>query len=290
MANASKWFRGTSTVFCSVAALVVFVTCLQGRTPQRAASSNAAKPAWHLTWSDEFNGPDGSAPDPAKWIVESGGNGWGNGELQYYTSRRVNSRQEKGNLVIEAIKEKFTGPDGAPHDYTSARLKSEGRFSQRYGRFEARIRVPLAQGVWPAFWLLGDDFSTMGWPGCGEIDIMENVGAEPATVHGTLHGPGYSGAHALTAAFTLARGKFSERYHVFSIEWGPQVVRFFVDDELFATRTPADIPAGKRWVFDHAFFVLLDLAVGGSWPGKPDQSSVFPQRMLVDYVRVYSPR
>jgi len=241
---------------------------------------------WVLTWSDEFNGPDGSAPDPAKWIVESGGNGWGNGELQYYTPRRENVRQEKGSLVIEAIKEKFTGPD--KRDYTSGRLKTEGRFSQRYGRFEARIRVPSGQGLWPAFWLLGDDFSKVGWPDCGEIDVMENVGSEPATIHGSMHGPGYFGANALTAAYTLPKGRVSDGFHVFAIEWEPRVVRFYVDGVLYATKTPGDISAEKRWVFDHPFFVILNLAVGGNMAGSPDAATTFPQRMLVDYVRVYS--
>jgi beta-glucanase (GH16 family) len=248
----------------------------------------AAKSDWILTWSDEFNSPDGSAPDATKWIVENGGHGWGNRELQCYTPRPQNVRHENGNLVIEAIHENFTGPDGILHSYTSARLKTQGRFSQRYGRFEARIKVPSGQGVWSAFWLLGDDFSTTGWPACGEIDIMENVGKEPSTIQSNLHGPGYSGANPLTAAFTLPKGRFNDRFFVFAAEWEPQVVRFFVDGDLYASKTRADVPAGKRWVFDHPFFVILNLAVGGNLPGSPDDSTIFPQRMLVDYVRVYS--
>jgi beta-glucanase (GH16 family) len=251
-----------------------------------AGTSSAS--GWVLTWSDEFNGPDGSAPDPAKWIVESGGNGWGNNELQYYTARRENVRQEKGSLVIEAIKEKFTGPDGVQRNFASARLKTEGRFDQRYGRFEARIQIPSGRGAWPAFWMLGDDHSTAGWPSCGEIDIMESVGSETAVIEGSLHGPGYSGSNPLTAAYRLPRGRFSDAFHVFAVEWEPQVVRFYVDDKLYATRTPADLPPGTRWVYDHPFFVLLNLAVGGNLPGSPGDSTVFPQRMLVDYVRVYS--
>jgi beta-glucanase (GH16 family) len=190
--------------------------------------------------------------------------------------------------VIEAIHENFTGPDGILHSYTSARLKTQGRFSQRYGRFEARIKVPSGQGVWSAFWLLGDDFSTAGWPACGEIDIMENVGKEPSTIRSNLHGPGYSGANPLTAAFTLPKGRFNDRFYVFAAEWEHQVMRFFVDGDLYATKTQADVPAGKRWAFDHPFFVILNLAVGGNLPGSPDDSTIFPQRMLVDYVRVYS--
>lgn len=259
-----------------------------GAQQQTAPQISVSKSDWALRWSDEFNGPNGSPPDPTKWVVVSGGNGWGNAELQYYTPRSQNVRQEDGNLVIEARKERFTGPDGVQRNYTSARLNTKGRFSQRYGRFEARIQIPSGQGVWPAFSLLGDDFSTVGWPACGEIDIMENVGNEPAVIHGSMHGPGYSGGAPLTAVYELPQGRFSDRFHVFAVEWEPQAVRFFVDGELYATRTPADLPPGKRWVFDHPFFLVLNLAVGGNMPGSPAASTVFPQRMLVDYVRVYS--
>ena len=259
-----------------------------GAQHQTAPGISASQSGWVLRWSDEFNGPSGSPPDPTKWIVESGGNGWGNDELQYYTARPQNVRQEDGHLVIEAIKERFTGPDGVHRNYTSARLNTKGRFSQRYGRFEARIQIPSGQGVWPAFSLLGDNFSTAGWPECGEIDIMENVGSEPAIIHGSMHGPGYSGAAPLTAVYKLPQGRFSDGFHVFAVEWEPQAVRFLVDGKLYATRSPADLPPGKRWVFDHPFFLVLNLAVGGKMPGSPAESTVFPQRMLVDYVRVYS--
>lgn len=272
---------------CAVA-LVVMIAGLPGSPRQTASPPSARKAGWILTWSDEFNGADGSSPDPTKWLVESGGNGWGNDELEYYTPRRQNVRQENGNLVIEAIKEPYAGPDGVRREYTSARLKTQGRFRQRYGRFEARIQIPAGQGMWPAFWLLGDDFSTASWPQCGEIDIMESIGSEPSTILGSLHGPGYSDSNPLTTAYKLPRGRFSDGFHVFAIEWEPQVVRFYVDDHLYATKTPEDLPPGKRWVYDHPFFVILNLAVGGNLPGSPDGSTVFPQRMLTDYVRVYS--
>jgi beta-glucanase (GH16 family) len=274
-------------------ALILVLICLQG-SPRNAASSTLSSGSietgkdWVLTWSDEFNGPDGSPPDPAKWTVVGGGSGWGNNELEYYTARPKNVRHEHGNLVLEAVKENFEGPDGIRRGYTSARLTTERHFSQKYGRFEARIQLPRGQGVWPAFWLLGEDFQSVGWPACGEIDIMENVGKEPAAIRGSLHGPGYSGKNPLTTAYALPRGRFSDGFHVFAIEWEPEVIRFYVDGELFGTRTPADIPAGNRWVYDHPFFILLNLAVGGNLPGNPDDSTVFPQRMLVDYVRVYS--
>lgn len=264
------------------------VAVVSSSTHLKMTALAASDSPWQLTWSDEFNGPDGSAPDPAKWVIESGGHGWGNNELQSYTSRPENARQEHGNLVIEAARESFTGADGAQRHYTSARLKTQGRFSQRYGRFEARIQIPSGKGIWPAFWLLGDDFPTAGWPACGEIDIMENAGGrEPAMNHGSMHGPGYSGASAVSATYTLPHGRLSDGFHVFAVEWSPQSARFFVDDNLYATRTPSDLPPGKRWVFDHPCFIVLNLAVGGDLSGNPDASTVFPQRMLVDYVRVY---
>jgi len=243
---------------------------------------------WVLTWSDEFDGADGSAPDPAKWVLETGGGGWGNNELEYYTARRTNSRVEKGKLVINAVQEKFTGPDGVTRQYTSARLKTQKLFAQKYGKFEARIRIPKGQGMWPAFWLLGDDISTAGWPACGEIDIMENIGSERATIHGTIHGPGYSGADSFGASYVLPVRNVGDDFHVFAVEWEPNEIRFYVDAQLYQTRTPADLPEDTRWVFDHPFFLILNLAVGGKWPGNPNPSTKFPQQMLVDYVRAYS--
>ncbi|MFY9843995.1 MAG: glycoside hydrolase family 16 protein [Terriglobales bacterium] len=274
--------------------LVIFILVI-GCVPlnshqQPSSTSSVSKPNWVLIWSDDFNGRSGSAPDSSKWVVENGGGGWGNKELEYYTDRSKNVRQENGNLVIEAIKEKFTGPDGVVRNYTSARVKSQEHFSQKYGRFEARIKVPHGRGLWPAFWLLGDDFSSVGWPACGEIDIMENGGAEPATIHGSLHGPGYSAENALTGAFTFPNERVADDFHVFAIEWEAERVRFYVDGELYATKTPADLPAGKHWVFDHPFFIILNLAVGGNLPGSPEDSTTFPQRMLVDFVHVYAPR
>jgi beta-glucanase (GH16 family) len=270
-------------------AIVLFASYLQGHAqPKAAITASTTKRGWVLTWSDEFDAPNGSPPDPGKWVVETGGNGWGNNELEYYTSRSQNIRQENGNLVIDTLKERFTGREGTQRSYTSARLKTQGRFSQRYGRFEARIQVPSGQGAWPAFWMLGDDYSLKGWPACGEIDVMESTGSEADTIEGSLHGPGYSGKNPLTAAYRLPRGRFSDSFHVFAIEWEPQVVRFYVDEKLYAKRTPADLPHGKPWVYDHPFFLLLNLAVGGNFPGRPDDSTVFPQRMLVDYVRVYT--
>jgi beta-glucanase (GH16 family) len=248
-----------------------------------------ATPAqWTLTWSDEFNGPNGSPVDSSKWVSESGGGGWGNQELEYYTNRRQNAYQQDGNLVIRALQEKYTGPAGVTRNYTSARLKTQGKFAQAYGRFEARIKIPRGQGMWPAFWMLGNDIENVGWPACGEIDIMENIGREPTLVHGTIHGPGYSGAKGIGAPFGLPAPKpFADEFHIYAVEWEPEVIRFYADDHLYATRTPSDLPAGTKWVYNHPFFLLLNVAVGGSWPGNPDASTSFPQTMLVDYVRVY---
>ncbi len=271
----------------SAALSVLVILLVLAGCAHRQRSSMAALSGWTLTWSDEFNQPDGSAPDPAKWKIETGGDGWGNKELEYYTARSDNLHFQNGCLEMIALKEHYTGHDGVTRDYTSARLNTLGRFEQAYGRFEARIRIPVGQGIWPAFWLLGNVIERIGWPDGGEIDIMENIGREPAMVHGTIHGPGYSGANGIGSSYRLARGRFADEFHVFAVEWEPQRIRFYVDDHLYGTQTPAELPAGTKWVYDHPFFVILDLAVGGEWPGNPDATITFPQKMLVDYVRVY---
>jgi len=265
-----------------------FIFMASAETGAAGAPTQNADASWVLTWSDEFDAPDGSAPDPKKWTADTGGGGWGNNELEYYTARRTNSRVENGNLVIDALQEKFTGPDGIAREFTSARLKTQKLFAQKYGKFEARIRIPKGQGMWPAFWMLGDDFPAASWPACGEIDIMENIGREPATVHGTIHGPDYSGDKSLGAPYVVPSGNVADDFHVFAVEWEPKEIRFYVDGHLYETHTPSDLPAGARWVFDHPFFLILNVAVGGKWPGDPDASTKFPQQMLVDYVRVYS--
>jgi beta-glucanase (GH16 family) len=226
--------------------------------------------------------------DSAKWSFDIGGGGWGNNELESYTNRNANAEVQHGSLLVKALKETFTGADGITRNYTSARLLTRKTFTQTYGRFEARIQIPYGQGIWPAFWMLGNDIQTAGWPTCGEIDIMENIGREPSTVHGTIHGPGYSGADGITASYALPSvRKFSDGYHKFAVEWEPEVIRFYVDGRLYKTGTPADLPAGKPWVFNHPFFLILNVAVGGNFPGNPDATTVFPQLMKVDYVRVY---
>jgi len=254
-----------------------------------AAQSPSPAPAWHLTWSDEFSGPNGSAPDPAKWAFVTGGKGFGNDELETYTSRPVNAQQRDGNLVITALKEDFTDADSVPRHYTSARIHTQGIFLQAYGRFEASMQLPAGgKGIWPAFWLLGANSRTAGWPKCGEIDIIENIG-DPTTIYSTLHGPGYSGAHGISAKYPLGAGEsVHTAFHLYAVEWAPRDIKFFFDDHLIAERTPADLPPGTPWVYDHPFFIILNLAVGGGWPGNPDEVTTFPQQMLVNYVRVYT--
>lgn len=265
-----------------LAACLVGIACAFVTSPGLAAD-------WKLVWADEFSQADGSSPDPAKWSYQVGGHGWGNNELQTYTTRTENARVSGGRLVIEARKEPFTGTDNIAREYTSARLSSLGKFSLGYGRIEASIKLPRGQGIWPAFWMLGADFPTAGWPACGEIDIMENVGRETNIVHGTIHGPGYSGGSGIGKGTTRPGGaSLADDFHLYAVEWETNRIRWFVDAQLYFTVTPAQLPEGKRWVFDHPHFLLLNLAVGGNWPGPPDATTTFPQQMIVDYVRVYT--
>ena len=214
------------------------------------------------------------------------GNGFGNRELEYYTDRPANLRLENGMLAIRALKEDYRGRDGVKRGFTSARIQTKGKFAQAYGKFEARIKIPFGQGIWPAFWMMGD--VRAGWPAKGEIDIVENIGREPATVHGTIHGPGYSGAQAIGAPFSLPDGqRFCDDFHLFAVEWEPDAIRWYVDGRQYHAVTPASLPRGARWVYDRPFYLLLNLAVGGDWPGDPDSTSNFPQTMWIDYVRVY---
>jgi beta-glucanase (GH16 family) len=284
MHNVELVATNLKTALCLLSLVALSLLSLQGEVQKEKPPEGYA-----LIWSDEFNGRNGSLPDPAKWTYDIGGSGWGNHELEYYTNRRENARIEDGKLVITAREEPYNGPDGAEFDYTSARLKTQGLFSQAYGRFEARIKLPAGQGLWPAFWMLGDNFGSAGWPKCGEIDIMENVGKEPGVNHGSLHAPSSTATTSdLTATITLPAGqKLSDDFHVYAIDWEPDAIRFYLDANLYATFSAAQWPRGGTWVFDHRFFLILNVAVGGDWPGSPDDTTEFPQTMLVDYVRVY---
>jgi beta-glucanase (GH16 family) len=234
----------------------------------------------HLVMQEEFN-TDG-APNPSMWSynIGTGANGWGNNELQYYTDKPENITVENGNLKITARKELYLGSS-----YTSARILTKGKFEQKYGRIEARIKLPLGKGIWPAFWMLGANSDTVLWPQSGEIDIMEYLGNKPTQVFGTVHGPGYSGGNAVTDTFTLKNNRFDNDFHIFGIEWGENYINYYVDDVLYNHITPADVTG--EWVFNQPFYIILNVAVGGTLPGSPNSETVFPQTMLVDYVRVY---
>jgi beta-glucanase (GH16 family) len=258
-------------------------TAATGGVAGGSSAPNCSGTGWTLMWSDEFNGASGSAVDRANWTFDlgNGSSGWGNSELEYYTDSTNNAAMDgTGNLVITARKEPMGGMV-----YTSARLKTQGLHSWTYGRIEGRMKLPGGQGIWPAFWMLGTDITTNGWPTCGEIDIMENIGKEPTIIHASLHGPGYSGGNPLTAQTTLSAAVGSA-FHLFAVEWDATSVRWYVDSTLYSTKTTSDVPSGGTWVYTHPFFIILNVAVGGTWPGSPDGTTVFPQQTLVDYVRV----
>jgi beta-glucanase (GH16 family) len=257
--------------------------------PKPAAIAPALGP---LVWADDFNGPAGAPPDSSRWSHDTGGSGFGNNELEYYTTSTANAALDgNGHLVITARQENPAGYNcwyGSCR-YTSARINTAGKFTQKYGHVEARIKLPRGQGMWPAFWMLGDNIGSVGWPNSGEMDIMENIGREPGTNHGSMHGPGYSGGNPLTGSYTLPGGAaLADDFHTYAIDWDPSGVSFSVDGNVYERHTPADTN-GNPWVFDHPFFIILNVAVGGSWPGSPDSSTSFPQQMVVDYVHVYAP-
>jgi uncharacterized protein (TIGR03437 family) len=263
-----------------------------------AASSAPAQTAWQLVWSDEFNGTAGSPPDATKWNYDLGGGGWGNNEAETYTNSSSNVFQDgKGNLVIRAIRD-------SSGNYTSARLQTGGPGAStqtadgkwQYGWIEARIKIPFGQGVWPAFWMLGEDIATVSWPTSGEVDVMENFGTfnnNASVNNGTAHGPGYSGGNGLTAAYTLPLGEtVYDDYHVYALQWSQDSLQWYVDGTLYHTVTPASLPGGDQWVYNAPFFILLNLAIGGpgTFLGTPSPNAPFAnQDMLVDYVRVYQP-
>jgi beta-glucanase (GH16 family) len=238
---------------------------------------------WTLTWSDEFEGEKNQAPDPQKWTYDigTGQNGWGNNEFQTYTQRPENVGLDgSGNLVITALNQPFGGAN-----YSSARLKTQGLFSQKYGRFEAKIKTPYGPGIWPAFWMLGENINEVLWPLCGEIDIMELRGQAPNTMHGTVHGPGYFGGNSVGKSYSLFNGRFDDNFYVYAIEWDEDKIDFFVNDYLYQRITKEDVPG--EWVYDQPFFMILNIAVGGNFVGFPTTQTPFPQKMEVDYVRVY---
>jgi beta-glucanase (GH16 family) len=257
--------------------------------PLPAAPPAPPPPAGYvLAWGDDFFLPPGAAPDPARWNFERGGGGWGNGELETYVDDRAHCRVVADPACADGRALQITATADGRGGYRSARITTERKAAPRYGYIEARMKLPAGRGLWPAFWMLGDDIGTAGWPDCGEIDILENLGREPSVAHGTLHGPGYSGGSPLSAAYTLpGGGRLSDGYHTYAARWDPGSITFLVDGAAYGTFTPRDLKPGQRWVFGHPFFFLLNVAVGGGWPGPPDAATRFPQALRVDYVRVY---
>ena len=246
------------------------------------SSEDPVATEYGLIWQDEFDEPAGQLPDPSNWSFNLG-SGWGNAQLELDTNRLENcSTDGEGHLAITAIKEDFQG-----FTYTSARISTKGLFQLTYGRFEARIKLPVGQGIWPAFWMLGSNIDDVRWPNCGEIDIMEFLGDEPRTIYGTAHGPGHFGGNGFGGSHTIAQGGFHLGFHEYAIEWSENSIKWFIDGFQYHSMTPDDLASASNWVYDHPFFIILNLAVGGNWPGEPDETTQFPQVMLIDYVRVY---
>lgn len=239
--------------------------------------------SWTLIWSDTFDGEAGTAPDPAIWVPDVGGDGWGNHQLEYDTDRVENAALDgQGRLVITARRESYEG-----NDYTSARLTTRGTFTHGAGRYEADLQLPAGTGLWPAFWLLGTTVDTAGWPTCGEVDVMESKGEEPDTTYATVHGPGYSGAGGISDGYRLREGSFADGFHTFAVDIDPDHLAFWVDGDRVQTVRPGDLPDGAAWVFDNDWFLILNLAVGGDYVAPPDDTTPFPAALVVDAVRVY---
>lgn len=276
---------------------ILLAACGVGTSP--AISSNSGGNGVtkeKLVWSDEFNGATAlSAPNPQNWTYDTGAEGWGNSELETYCAYNSSTAP-----CDPKNPNAYVGTDGYLHIvarnpssgvYTSARLKSEGLQSFQYGRIEARVKMPEGQGFWPAFWMLGDNVNSVQWPACGEMDIMESIGSLPSTNYGSIHGTGFTGTAIGTPYKLTSNAKFADAFHTFGIVWSPKEIRFYVDSptNVYVTYTPANLPQGGVWPFNAGkFFFILNVAVGGDWPGAPDSTTVFPQEMLVDYVRVYA--
>ena len=252
---------------------------LLGCTPESITPFDAS---WEVVFEDEFDGSAGSPPDATTWTHDVGGDGWGNDQLEYNTDRTDNAALSgESTLLITARVEDYEG-----NTHTSARLKTQDLFEQEYGRFEARMKLPEGKGLWPAFWLLGADFDEVGWPACGEIDIMELRGDVPEQIHGTIHGSGYSGADGIGTSYTLSDETFADDFHTFTVDYEPERLAWYVDGTLYQTLSTGSLPDGSAWSHDGAVFIILNLAVGGNYLGYPDDSTEFPASVEVDYVRV----
>jgi len=256
-----------------------------------ALTASASPPAGYtLVWSDEFNQSVGSPPSLANWVYVTGNGGFGNNELETYVTDTAHAQIIADPQATDGRALQIQATWDSVHGYQSARIDTSGKFSAQYGFIEARIQLPSGQGIWPAFWMLGTNIGTVGWPACGEVDIMENIGNQSwlGRIQSTIHSPNHSGAGGLGAAYNLPAGQFfKDGYHLFQCLWSANSISFFVDGNLFETRTPADT-GSSPWPFNAPFFLILDLAVGGSFPGNPDSTTVFPQNYLIDYIRVYT--
>jgi beta-glucanase (GH16 family) len=229
---------------------------------------------WNLAWSDEF---DGTSINRTNWTYDIGSGGWGNQELQYYTTRTDNATVKNGNLLIIAKKESYGGTA-----YTSARLKTLGLKSWTYGKFEGRMKFPKEQGIWPGFWMLGNNFPTAGWPQCGEIDIMEHVSLS-TDINGTMHWKDLSGQHAQAGGFTYCN---VEQYHIYAVEWDAKSIKWYLDGKKYYEVSILNNVAGTDEMH-LPFFYIINLAVGGTWPGNPNATTTFPDTLYVDYIRAY---
>lgn len=255
------------------------LTLVLGASLSFSACSSTGPGPYQLVWEDDFTGAAGAAPDPSNWGYDIG-TGWGNNQLEWTSDRRENSALDgNGNLVITARRESFNG-----REYTSARLTTAGKREFTYGRFEARIKLPVGQGIWPAFWLLGANIAEVGWPQTGEIDIMEYRGQEPFINHGSLHGPGYSGGNAITRRYTSST-PLNEDFNVYAVEWDPSEIRWYVNDRIYNLVRRGD--QRGEWVYNHDFYIIMNIAVGGTFVGPVGAGTTFPQELVVDYVRVY---
>jgi beta-glucanase (GH16 family) len=250
-------------------------------TDNTGYSTPSTYPGYTLAWSDEFSG---STLEANNWNQEigNGTGGWGNNELEYYTNSSKNTFVSNGNLIIEARKEPIGG-----FNYSSGRMTTQNKKTFKYGRIDIRAKLPVGKGIWPALWMLGSNISSVGWPACGEIDMMELIGTFPNRISGTIHWRSAGGVWTYQGAdYFLPSGDYSQQFHVFSIVWQQDIIKWYVDDNLFLTKTAADL-GGATNPFNNNQFFLFNVAVGGNWPGPPDAGTVFPQRMFVDYVRVF---
>jgi beta-glucanase (GH16 family) len=264
-------------ILLAVVVLFILLACSENGTGN---NESGGEPGYVLVWEDDFS--TAGAPDADKWSYDTGGDGWGNQELQYYTDRTVNANVQNGFLYLEARKEAYQG-----RDYTSARLVTRGKGDWKYGRIEVRAKLPQGRGTWPAIWMLPTDWVYGGWPNSGEIDIMEHVGYDMGTIHGTVHTEAYNHMQGTQKGGNTSRGDVANNFYTYSITWTADSIDFYVDDEKFFTFT-RESSNYAVWPFDQEFHLILNIAVGGNWGGAQGvDDAIFPQAMVVDYIRVY---